>query len=1600
MDRFRRRSSMETPSRLSRAMAGALERLSPARRLENTIQEDADSAKEFKGPLGLNLLQTVPEPLIDIIFVHGLGGGSKKTWSLSPDPNHYWPKQWLGQDPEFTRVRIHSFGYKAEWGEMGKSVLNIHDFARSLLVEIRCNPDIRRSTTKIVLVAHSMGGIVIKKAYILAREDAELQDLGDRIHTLYFLATPHRGSDLAGILANILRVSYGSKPFVTELRHNSGMIASINDSFRHFANDLQLWSFYETIPSNFVFTKTMVVHKASATLDYTTEKSSPLNADHRGVCKFDQQADPNYQTLRNAFTATIDQILSEASQVRSRISNDRHRRLNELTCTFEPPVNELSDLEDIRVPGSCEWLTLNKVYGNWSTEHHASRPIFFLTGNAGSGKSILSAYAINDLLKRELKCSYFFFKHGNATRSTVATCLRALAYQMARSDDMILQRLLQVHQDMSFSSQWDEKTVWRKLYIGCIFKETNSTPAFWVIDGLDECDNFPVFLTLLAQIPSHLRILVTGRNIPAIEKGLGKLEHLVDQHQIDERDTVGDLSIFIDSRMDSFPTDDDEGREKLKSKILQKACGSFLWVSLVVKELGQVYSEEGAEEVLNEVPTDMNKVYARMLEGPANNPRAAKLARSIFMWTLLALRPLKVDELQFAIKLDTDQTVHNLDRSVPAICGQLAYVNQRNEVEIIHQTAKAYLLQQEEYPSIAVKKPQFHDRIALLCLKLLSGDFIKELRPFLTKSSYTSIPGSGFADYACESFSGHLQKCSSENSVTWDLLFKFLENNVLLWVEYLATKKSLRPISQTAKNLQAYLRRRIKYLPPFCSQARTLESWINDLIRLSAKFGANLSLSPSSIHTLIPAMCPTESVVSETYGPRHRGLSIRGLNNGTWDDCLVRIDYTTHQIVAVAQGDRYSAVAASDGTIFSYYQDSMQPKSTLFHGERLKTMTFSTEDRYLASSGRKRVKIWDMADGTLVRVIDTDHTVSRLIFTNNTYALVAATHNNDTITWDLKTGIETDRWQWIDSIRTISDHHQPSQRQPQVVVFSPDYTALAVSYRGFPIFLFDTETKKFIGCCSRQSTNPQGGIASLAGATREYFVDAMAFNPSPDINVIVVSYGDGELVLYSLESTELCYRSPGVYAHSLACSPDGRKLVTGSAQGTIQVFEFTGARGDSLSLIYRIKGHEDGIQSVVFSTDSLRFADIRGSQYRIWEPAVLACHELDEGSQSGSSQATLVEPNSVSMLDGSAGAEITTICCHPNGDFVFCGKQDGSVTYFDTRSATDLAVLYHHGANVGVTCITFVNEKGLLVTGDQSGGVVIYNVRVSQVDCEIAAISTEIRLDMTPTLLLPDPSGDRILIGGKKYAEVWTTEGEKVGSKITFQEDEDDVVMANHPFHSDLFVAVGRNGMQIYSWINALEPRLLSDDAVEVSNSKTIALPPEHRGTLQPKQRSDIDTQPNTPHFIVRLLKSKDSSNPRSTSVALKAWPASSIPITSSSPQSIPIPDFVNHAHKVRQVIGVTDNVLLFLSTNFWVCSVDLSQARDSKSANAGAQRHFFLLSEWQNSHRRFIIEYMPARREFVVATRHGLIVVSKGFEFEEPWLSSMYDYAYDTLKD
>lgn len=107
-----------------------------------SARSTSPSAKLGKGPIGLTTLYSPlhDSPIAEIIFVHGLGGGSHSTWRASHDPTLFWPLEWLPDDDDFRNVRIHTFGYDSSWDK--ESILGINDFANGLLTSIFNSPTI------------------------------------------------------------------------------------------------------------------------------------------------------------------------------------------------------------------------------------------------------------------------------------------------------------------------------------------------------------------------------------------------------------------------------------------------------------------------------------------------------------------------------------------------------------------------------------------------------------------------------------------------------------------------------------------------------------------------------------------------------------------------------------------------------------------------------------------------------------------------------------------------------------------------------------------------------------------------------------------------------------------------------------------------------------------------------------------------------------------------------------------------------------------------------------------------------------------------------------------------------------------------------------------------------------------------------------------------------------------------------------------------------------------------------------------------------------------------------------------------------------------
>src|SRR5256885_2866732 len=110
----------------------------------------------------------------------------------------------------------------------------------------------------------------------------------------------------------------------------------------------------------------------------------------------------------------------------------------------------------------------------------------------------------------------------------------------------------------------------------------------------------------------------------------------------------------------------------------------------------------------------------RILDQMSTLPYGKRLAKAILTWTTCSARPLSTDELYHALQIDINDNIDSVRRSIESSCGQLVYIDANSRVQMVHQTARDFLLRSDN-AEFAIDRRAGHKTLAMVCLKYLSG---------------------------------------------------------------------------------------------------------------------------------------------------------------------------------------------------------------------------------------------------------------------------------------------------------------------------------------------------------------------------------------------------------------------------------------------------------------------------------------------------------------------------------------------------------------------------------------------------------------------------------------------------------------------------------------------------------------------------------------------------------------------------------------------------------------------------------------------------------------------------------------------------------------
>lgn len=191
-----------------------------------------------------------------------------------------------------------------------------------------------------------------------------------------------------------------------------------------------------------------------------------------------------------------------------------------------------------------------------------------------------------------------------------------------------------------------------------------------------------------------LRMFVTSRPIrdmQRLQKPL-KLTANIKTIEIPTQHSLDDIRCYVKSRIEGMSLENIASADGLTATILRKSNACFLWVRLVLDELEGVYTMMSRMEILDAIPEGMKPYYERAMEPIEANTREKYISKAVFAWIVASTRKMNVEELAEAIFYDISTEVPQSASAIEGLCGQLVTVSNSNIVDLIHPTAREFLL--------------------------------------------------------------------------------------------------------------------------------------------------------------------------------------------------------------------------------------------------------------------------------------------------------------------------------------------------------------------------------------------------------------------------------------------------------------------------------------------------------------------------------------------------------------------------------------------------------------------------------------------------------------------------------------------------------------------------------------------------------------------------------------------------------------------------------------------------------------------------------------------------------------------------------------------
>ncbi|KAI0846397.1 hypothetical protein F5Y00DRAFT_272035 [Daldinia vernicosa] len=364
---------------------------------------------------------------------------------------------------------------------------------------------------------------------------------------------------------------------------------------------------------------------------------------------------------------------------------------------------------------TCKWFLETSQYIDWldTSKFGDHGGFLWIKGKPGAGKSTLMKFTISHVYQPlsdqgKIVISFFFNARGEELEKSTDGLYRSLLIQ-------ILELRPDLHRVLD---SIDPARPWNVELLRSLFEDLmlamGETSIICFIDALDECEERQIrdmlyFLHNISQKTAssgtNLHVCFASRHYPHITVPKG-LTLVIEGRQEHNQDIARYLNYELRIGEDLLAS-------QVRAEVQEKASGVFMWVVLAVNILNKEY-DRGRKHTLRrrlqKIPNDLHNLFEDILTRDNDNEDGLRIC---IQWILFATRPLRVEELYFAIMSGSEPedlamfhsenivSVEDMEKYIIDNSKGLAEVSgSSTTVRFIHESVRDFLLKENGFQRV------------------------------------------------------------------------------------------------------------------------------------------------------------------------------------------------------------------------------------------------------------------------------------------------------------------------------------------------------------------------------------------------------------------------------------------------------------------------------------------------------------------------------------------------------------------------------------------------------------------------------------------------------------------------------------------------------------------------------------------------------------------------------------------------------------------------------------------------------------------------------------------------------------------------------------